>query len=470
MTTDVPDATEVLVAGGGPGGYLAAIRAAQLGRDVTLVEKDAVGGVCLNHGCIPSKALVSTVGSAHEVGAMEDRGVYADPEVDVAELVDWKDGVVRRLTGGVGQLLDGNGVAVVDGHARFVDEGTVEVATGSGRESIAFDRAVVATGSRPIEIPGFAFDDDPVLSSRDVLSLSEAPEHMLVVGAGYIGMELSTVFAKLGTDVEVLEALDGALPAYEDDVARVVQRRAEELGIDFHFGESATEWFPTIAGDTVVASETGDSETNEYETDAVLVAVGREPVSDTVDPAAAGLTTTDGGFLETDAYGETTTEGIYAVGDVAGEPMLAHEASQAGVAVAETIAGDPTRVDDLLVPAAVFTEPEIATVGHTADEARAAGHAVTTGRFPFAASGRAMTTGHEDGFVRVVVDEETGALLGAQVVGEHASELIAELTLAVRSGTTAAEVAATVHTHPTLSEAVKEACEHALGRAIHTSN
>jgi dihydrolipoamide dehydrogenase len=469
MMTDVPEAADVLVVGGGPGGYVAAIRAAQLGEDVVLVEADAVGGVCLNYGCIPSKALVSTVGSAHEVGGMADRGVYADPQIDVGELVDWKDGVVRRLTGGVESLLDANGVTVVEGRATFVDEGTAAVAVAGRRETLTFEHAVVATGSRPIEIPGFSFDDDPVLSSRDTLALREAPDHLLVVGAGYIGMELSTVFAKAGTDVEVVEALDGALPAYEDDVARIVREHAEDMGIDFHFGEAAQEWFPTVAGDTIVATETEDGERSEYDTDAVLVAVGREPVSGSVTPEAAGLAVDDRGFLETDDYGRTTVDSIYAVGDVAGEPMLAHEASQCGVAVAETIAGEPTSVDSDAVPAAVFTEPEIATVGYTAAAARDAGHEVTTGKFPFSASGRAMTTGREAGFVRVVVGEG-GDLLGAQIVGEHASELIAEVTLAARNGVSVEAVAATVHTHPTLSEAVKEACEHALGHAIHTAN
>lgn len=468
----VPADTEVLVVGGGPGGYVAAIRAAQLGRDVVLIEKDAVGGVCLNHGCIPSKALITTTGRVHEVGTMAHRGVYADPYVELAELIAWKDDVVRRLTGGVTRLLDANGVTVIDGRAEFFDAESMAVAGDANDEwaRIAFDNAIVATGSRPSEITGFPFDADPILSSKQALALETLPRHLVVIGAGYIGLELATVFAKLGVAVEVIEALDAPLPGYEDDVAQVVQRRAEDLGIDFHLGESAAEWDGTTPGDVVVRTEREDGGDNEYTTDRVLVAVGRTPTPETVTPQAAGIELTDRGFVRTDEYGRTTADGIYAVGDVAGEPMLAHEASQAGIAVAETIARSPTAVDPTAVPAAVFTDPEVATVGHTAAAAEEAGYEVAIGRFPFAASGRAMTRDRELGFVRVVTDAEDGRILGAQVVGDHAAELISELALAVRAGLAAETVAETVHTHPTLAEAVKEACEHALGRAIHTWN
>jgi dihydrolipoamide dehydrogenase len=283
-------------------------------------------------------------------------------------------------------------------------------------------------------------------------------------------MELSTVFAKLGTEVTVVEMLDGALPGYEDDVARVVRMRAEELGVDFHFGEGAAEWRDGNDGGIVVVTETDDGERSEYDADVVLVAVGREPVSDTLDLAAAGVETDDHGFVETDEQGRTTVDSIFAVGDVTGEPMLAHVGSKEGIVAAEAIAGEPAALDYQAYPAAVFTDPEIGTVGMTEAEASEAGFEPVVGQMPFNASGRALTTGHTDGFVRVVADDETGFVLGGQIVGPEASELVAELALAVEMGATLEDVASTIHTHPTLAEATMEACENALGQAIHTLN
>ena len=468
---ELPAETEVLVIGGGPGGYVAAIRAGQLGHDTVLVEREGVGGVCLNHGCIPSKALLDTTGTVHETATMEDRGVYADPYVDLPELMDWKDEVVDGLTGGVEGLLGAAGVTVVDGTAAFGDDAAVEVTPAGGEAAtVAFEHTVVATGSRPIELPGFPFDAGPVLSSRDALAMETVPNRVVVVGAGYIGMELSTVLAGLGTEVTVVEALASALPAYADDLTAVVQERAEELGIEFRFETSAADWSETPDGCVELTTETTDGERDSHVADRLLVAVGREPVAETVDPGAAGIETTESGFIDTDDHGRTAVEGVYAVGDVAGEPMLAHAASFAGAAVAETIDGSPTPVDGSAVPAAVFTEPEIATVGLTPDEATAEGYAVSVGRFPLSASGRALAAGESEGFVRVVVDRDRGTVLGGQIVGANASELIAEIGLAVEAEIPVDRVAGTVHTHPTVSEAVKEACEQAVGRAVHTTN
>ena len=290
-----------------------------------------------------------------------------------------------------------------------------------------------------------------------------------MIGAGYIGMELSTVFADLGSDVTVVEMLDGALPGYEDDVSRVVRKRAESKGVDFHFGEGASGWRDAADGGIVVTTETEDGEESTYGADRVLVAVGREPITDTLDAAEAGLETTDDGFFETDERCETAVDGIYAVGDVAGEPMLAHTASAEGVVAAEAIAGEPAAFDTRAVPAAVFTDPEIATVGLTEAEAAAEGYDPAVGEMPFNASGRALTLGETEGFVRIVASAD-GFVLGAQIVGPEASELIAEPTLAIEMGATLEDVAATVHTHPTLAEAVMEAAENALGQAIHTLN
>ncbi|MFC6786635.1 dihydrolipoyl dehydrogenase [Halobaculum halobium] len=469
---DISTGTDVAVIGAGPGGYVAAIRAAQLGLDTTLIERDAYGGVCLNHGCIPSKAFIHGAGVAHEAANAEELGVYADPAVDVERMQRWKQGVVDRLTGGVEKLCKANGVNLVEGTATFADEHKLRVAhdgAGQGSESIEFEHAIVATGSRPIQVPGFEFDGEHVLSSRDLLGMETLPDSLVVVGAGYIGMELSTMLAKLGTDVTVIEMLDDVLPGYEEDVQRIVRTRAEELGVEFRFGEGAAGWEETAEG-VAVAAETEAGEESEYLADQVLVAVGRSPVTDTLQLENAGLEPNDAGFIETDHQARTDVDSIFAVGDVAGEPMLAHKASAEGIVAAEVAAGEPAALDHQAVPAAVFTEPEIATVGLTEAEAEEEGFTPAVGQMPFNASGRALTTTHTEGFVRIVADEETGFVLGGQIVGPEASELIAELALAVEMGATLEDVAATIHTHPTLAEATMEAAENAMGQAIHTLN
>jgi dihydrolipoamide dehydrogenase len=469
---DVTTGTDVLIIGAGPGGYVAAIRAGQLDMDVTLVEKDAYGGTCLNHGCIPSKALISATDVAHDAREAEGMGIHADPAVDLAGMVDWKDDIVDQLTGGVEQLCKANGVNLVEGRAEFADEESVRVAhsgEGQGSETIAFEHAIVATGSRPMEIPNFEFDGEHIINSRQALALDAVPESLVVVGAGYIGMELSTVFAKLGTDVTVVEILDSALPAYESDVASVVKSRAEELGIDFYFGEGASDWEESGDGITV-RTENEDGEVSEFGAEKALVAVGREPVTDTLGLDNVGLEPDEGGFLETDDRARTDVGNIFAVGDVAGEPMLAHKGMKEGEVAAEVIAGEPSALDYQSVPAAVFTDPEIGTVGMTEGEAEEAGFSPVVGEMPMQASGRALTLGESDGFVRVVADDDAGFVLGAQIVAPEASEMIAEFGLAIEMGATLEDIAATIHTHPTLGEAMMEAVENAHGRAIHTLN
>ena len=465
----LPASADVVVIGAGPGGYVAAIRAAQAGLDVTLVERDAYGGTCLNVGCIPSKAIITAADTAHEAESAERMGIHGDVDVDFGGMMAWKDQVVSQLSGGVEKLCRANGVTLVDGTATFAGDGSVRV-TREGRDpgTIAFEHAVVATGSRPIALPGFEFDGDRILSSTGALELEARPDRLVVVGAGYIGMELSTAFAKLGTDVTVVEALDGALPGFERDVARVVERRAEDLGVTFGFGERATS-HSAASGGVRLVTETEDGDRSEYEADHAVVAVGRAPVTDTVDLEAAGIETDDRGFVPTDERGRTEAEGIFAVGDVAGEPMLAHKASAEGEIAADTVAGRSVR-SKRSIPAAVFTDPEIATVGLTEAEAREAGIDPAVGRMSMRASGRALTLGATDGFVRIVADAETGTVLGAAMVCPDASELIAEIALAVETEATLTEVAATVHTHPTLGEAVAEAVANARGEAIHTLN
>jgi len=465
-----PAATDVLVIGAGPGGYVAAIRAAQAGLDVALVERDAYGGACLNVGCIPSKALITATDLAHRATHAEQMGITADVDVDFSRLRDWKDALVTQLTGGVQKLCKGNGVTLVDGVAAFTDERTVQVTRdGADVGSISFEHAIVATGSRPVELPGFAFDGEHVCSSTHALAFETLPDRLLVVGAGYIGMELSTVFAKLGVDVTVVEMLEQALPGYERDIARVVTKRAEDLGIDFRFGEGAASWERTPDG-VRLHTETDGGDGFAYAADRLVVAVGREPVTETLDLANAGIETDDRGFVPTDDRTETDTDGIYAIGDVAGEPLLAHHASKAGEVAADAIAGEDVTRSTRAVPAAVFTDPEIGTVGLTEADAADAGYDPVVGRMPMRASGRALTLGETDGFVRVVADAATETILGAQMVCPEASELVAEIALAIELEATLADVAATIHTHPTLNEAVMEAVAHARGEAVHTLN
>lgn len=469
---DIATGTDVLIIGAGPGGYVAAIRAGQLDLDVTLVEKEAYGGTCLNHGCIPSKALITATDIAHEAASAEEMGIHADPAIDMGGMVEWKDGVVDQLTGGVEKLCKANGVNLVEGRAEFAGENKVRVAhggEGQGSESIEFEQAIIATGSKPVEIPGFEFDGENVLSSRHALALDSVPDSIVIVGAGYIGMELAGVLAKAGTDVTVVEMLDEALVGFDDDLAKPVVDRMEDLGVEIHLGESASGWEETGNG-IAVTTETEDGEETSYDCEKVLVAVGRQPVTDTLNLESVGLEPDENGFLPTDDRARTDVEHVFAVGDVAGEPMLAHKGMKEGHVAAEFVAGEPAALDYQAVPMAVFTEPEIGTVGMTADEATEAGFEPAVGEMPFRASGRALTMGETDGFVRVIADGESGFVLGGQIVGPEASELIAEIGLAIELGATLEDMAATIHTHPTLSEAVHEAAQNALGHAIHTLN
>jgi len=454
---------ELAVVGGGPGGYVAAIRGAQLGLDATLVERDAYGGVCLNHGCIPSKALLSATGVASRAREAAEMGVHADPEVAPAETRAWTDDVVSQLSGGVEKLCRTNGVDLRSGTARFVDGETLAVDGEDGGE-LTFDAAVLATGSRPVELSGLPFSHDRIWDSRQALSLSTVPDRLVVVGAGYVGLELATVYARLGSEVTVLEALDRALPGFDAGLARYVRRSLADEGVEFRFGHAADGLHE--AGEDLAVVAEGE----QFPADRVLVAVGREPVAETVAPENAGLDTDADGFLRTDERCRTDSGSVFAVGDVAGEPMLAHKAMMEGAVAAETVAGEDATVADRAIPAAVYTDPEVAVVGLDESEAAAAGHEPAVGEFRLGASGRALTENRPAGLARVVADADTARVLGGAIVGPDASELVAELSLAVETEATLADLGRTVHVHPTLSEAVAEAAEKARDRAIHTRN
>ena len=458
--------TEVVVIGGGPAGYGAAIRAAQLGKDVTLVEGMRYGGACLNHGCIPSKALITATGLAHKAGNAESMGVHATPEIDMSAMVEWKDGIVDRLTGGVTKLCEANGVTLIDGMAAFESESSVTIERDTGKSTLDFEHAIIATGSQPIELPFLPFSADGILDSKQALALTEPPESLSIIGAGYIGMELAGVYAKLGTDVRVIELLEGVLPRYDRSLTRYVQRRCRVLGIDLHF-ETGVAGYEEL-DDGRLQLETDDGET--FDSEAVLVAVGRTPVTDTVNLEAAGISADESGAIPVDSELRTENPAVFAIGDVIGDPMLAHAGLAEGLHASSVIAGDGGEYGDRLVPEVVFTDPEIARIGLTEAEATEAGYDVRVGEFPFRSSGRAMTVEQTDGLVRLIADADSDRLLGGEIVGHEASELIGEIGVALTLDATLADISGTIHAHPTMAEGIMEAAEHAHGLAIHRPN
>jgi len=458
--------TQLLVIGGGPGGYVAAIRAAQLGLETTLVEREEVGGVCLNHGCIPSKALIHGAALAHRIPQLKELGIEVKGlKVNAAKLQEWKQGVVRKLTSGVEQLLKANGVQILKGTAVFQSPKKVLVESEHGTQAIEFKHCILATGSRSIELPGFEFDGEVVLSSRHALQLSEIPEALVVIGGGYIGLELGTVFAQLGSKVTVIEMMEQLLPGTDPELVRAVERRLQALGVEVHTQSKATSLKKGKSGAKLTA-ETPKGEIA-LDADKVLVCVGRKPNTQDLGLEQAEIELDERGFVKVDEQLKTTNPRVWAIGDVAGPPMLAHKASHEGLVAAELIAGKPSGPDWQAVPAVIFTDPEIAYVGLTEREAKEQGYDVITGRFPFTALGRALTMDETDGFVKIVADESTHVVLGVQIVGPEASTLIGEATLAVEMAARLEDVALTVHAHPTLPEAIMEAAEAALGQPIH---
>jgi dihydrolipoamide dehydrogenase len=458
--------TDLLVLGGGPGGYVAAIRAAQLGVDVTLVDRDGLGGVCLNRGCIPSKALITMTALSHKVSHLAVAGIHVqDLIVDLPELQAWKQGVVDRLTGGVKQLLEANGVQVFAGSGTFTGPRELRVQGPFESQRVRFRRLILATGSAPVALKNLPFDHERICDSTDALAWTERPRHLVVVGGGYIGLELGTVYRKLGSEVTVVEATPGLLPGIEPALVRVVARRLADLGVRVE--TQATAQSAERTADGVRLACAGPAGEFSLEADRVLVAVGRRPLTDGFGIEQLGVALDERGFVAVDAQRRTNVPEIFAIGDAAGQPMLAHKASHEGKVAAEVVAGRPAAYDVRGVPAPIFTDPEIATVGLTEAQAKAAGHDVVTGRFPFSALGRALTTAETDGFGLVVADRVSGDLLGLHLVGPEASNLVAEGGLALEMAATLEDLALTIHAHPTLPEVVMEAAEAALGMPIH---
>ncbi len=462
---------DAIVIGGGPGGYVCAIRLGQLKQKVLCVEKDEVGGVCLNWGCVPSKAIIATSHTFEKVKGGATFGLMTDnPRIDANKLQDWKDGIVKKLTGGVRGLFKGNGVDLLYGEARITGPKTITVKTREGTtETIEATKGiVVATGSSTIEIPSFKFDGKKVIGAKEAVSLREIPKRLLIIGGGIIGMELGGAYQHLGSELTVVEMLPTVLTGVDADIAAVVERAYTKHGAKILKSAKALGYEPQKDGSLAVRVEVG-GKTETLVADVVIVAVGMRPMGAGLGLEELGVKV-EKGFVPTDNLGRTSVPGIYAIGDVSSMPMLAHKASKEGEVVAEVIAGHKAAKDWVAMPAAIFTDPEIATVGLGEEQAKAKGLDVRVGKFPFSALGRAMAVNETDGFIKVVSDRATHEILGFHIVGPEATDLISEGALALEMHAFLEDVGLTVHPHPTLGEGMMEASLNGLGQAIHILN
>ncbi|EGQ3940123.1 dihydrolipoyl dehydrogenase [Staphylococcus pseudintermedius] len=463
---DFPIETDTIVIGAGPGGYVAAIRAAQLGQKVTIVEKGNLGGVCLNVGCIPSKALLNVSHRFEQAQHGADLGITAENvSLDFDKVQSFKGSVVSKLTGGVESLLKGNKVEIVRGEAYFVDEHSLRVMDDKSAQTYNFKNAIVATGSRPIQIPNFEFGGR-ILDSTGALNLQEVPKKLVVVGGGYIGSELGTVYANFGTEVTILEGAKEILGGFEKQMVAPVKKEMKAKGMIIETEALAKSAEETDNGVKVTYEVKGEEKT--IEADYVLVTVGRRPNTDELGLEEVGVKLTDRGLVEVDKQSRTSVDSIYAIGDIVPGLPLAHKASYEAKVAAEAIAGQNSEVDYIGMPAVCFTEPELAQVGYTEAQAKEEGLDIKASKFPYQANGRALSLNDTNGFVKLVTLKEDDTLIGAQVVGTNASDVIAELGLAIEAGMNAEDIALTVHAHPTLGEMSMEAAEKALGLPIHT--
>jgi dihydrolipoamide dehydrogenase len=462
---------DAIVLGGGPGGYVCAIRLAQLGLKTACVEEEEYGGVCLNWGCIPSKALIANAHYYEKSKHIADHGiVVGNISVDSDRMQDWKNGIVKKLTGGVRNLLKSNGADVVEGRGKLIGPRTIEVEGKSGKSRLTANKGIViATGSATIQVPGFEFDGERIIGAREAVSLRKVPKRLVVIGGGVIGLELGMVYQSFGSELTVVELTNSLLPGIDPDCTRIVERNIQKRGGKILKGTRADRYEVLPGGDVAVTITTGDK-SERIECDVVLVAVGMKPRSKGIGLEEVGVQVNPQGFVTTNERCETNVAGVYAIGDVSGRPMLAHKASKEGEVCAEVIAGHPAAKDWVTVPGIVFTEPEIATAGLTGQEAKEQGLTVKVGRFPFAALGRAMSIGETDGFVKMVTDVTSGRVVGIHIVGPSASDLISEAVLALETVATAEDIALSIHPHPTLGEALMEAAAASLGQAIHMMN
>ncbi|WP_152658364.1 dihydrolipoyl dehydrogenase [Oceanobacillus sp. CFH 90083] len=463
---DFPVEVDTLVVGAGPGGYVAAIRAAQLGQKVTIVDKGPLGGVCLNVGCIPSKALIEAGHKYQYAKGSEDLGITTEKvNLDFSKVQEWKGSVVNKLTSGVQGLLKGNKVDIVKGEAYFVDEHTVKVADDTSSQTYKFNNCILGTGSSPIEIPSFKFSER-VLDSTGALNLTEVPEKLVVIGSGYVGTELGTAYANFGTEVTFLEGAKDILGGFEKQMTQVVKKALDKKGAKIVTEAMAKGVEETKDGVKVTYEVNGKEEV--VEADYVLVTVGRRPNTEELGLEQIGVEKDDRGLIKVDNQGRTSVSNIFAIGDIVPGPALAHKASYEAKIAAEAISGEKSVIDYNAIPAVAFTEPELATVGLSEQAAKDAGYDVKAAKFPFAANGRALSLNTSEGFVKLITRKEDGLIIGGQIAGPNASDMISEIGLAIEAGMTAEDIALTIHAHPTLGEITMEAAEVGLGTPIHT--
>jgi dihydrolipoamide dehydrogenase len=478
-----PQKFDVVVIGAGPGGYVAAIRAAQMGFKTAIVEGHKMGGECLNYGCIPSKALITT---GHTIDKMKEGakyGLMADNfRVDLPKLIEWKGGIVKQLTGGVSQLLKANGVTAFAGTGTFEGlAGNVKkIRVNGSRDSylggsksdgadalLETERVIIATGSYSAEPPHLKINGKSILGSKDALDVTKTPKKIVVVGGGVIGLELGSFFTKLGTQLEVVEFAPGLLMGTDRECVDVAQKRLVKNGVKIRLETKVTAIEDQGPGKTVVHVEAKDGKKDAIDCDWALLTIGRKPRTEGLGLDKIGVKTNERGFITVNARLETNVPGVHAIGDVIGGAMLAHKASKEGLVCVETFRDPNARMDIRALPWAIFVDPEIAGVGHTEESAREAGWDPVIGKCPFAANGRALTTGDAAGFVKLIADKKTDRLLGAHMVGPEVSNLVQEVAMAIEMGATAADVARTVHAHPTLPETIMEAAESVHGMAVH---
>ncbi|RFU69597.1 dihydrolipoyl dehydrogenase [Bacillus sp. V59.32b] len=470
MTADVKKEVDLLVIGAGSGGYVSAIRAAQLGKKVVLVDKAELGGVCLNRGCIPSKALISASERVKQIQQAKTMGirVSGQVEIDMPEVVKWKDGIVNKLTNGVRTLLKGNGVEVISGEAYLTEPQTVRIKTGNEEHLYSYKDLILAIGSLPFELKSMPFDKNRIISSTEALMLQEVPKHLVVVGGGYIGLELGTAFAKFGANVTILEGSDTILPGTDPMLTNVVKRHLKELGITVI--TNALVQGGENTGEEVQVRVQVDGNEETITGDYCLVSIGRKPNTGKIGLENIGVELDQRGFIKINDKCQTNVEHVYAIGDCAGGFLLAHKASYEGKIAAEVICGQKSVIDFQAMPFVIFSDPEVAYTGLTEKEAKEKGFETVSSRFPFQANGRALSVSDADGFVQVVAEKNTKRVLGVQMVGPEVSSLIAEAVFAIESGATAEDLSLTIHAHPTLPEPLMEAAEGVMGHAIHMLN
>ncbi len=469
---------DLVVIGAGPGGYVAAIRAAQLGLKTACIEKyqgkegkTALGGTCLNVGCIPSKALLDSSWKYHDAEeSFKIHGISVKGlAMDVPTMISRKDTIVKNLTGGIAMLFKANGVTLFEGHGKLLANKQVEVKGLDGKEeTLIADNVIIASGSRPVEIPPAPLNGDTIVNSTGALDFTEVPKRLGVIGAGVIGLELGSVWARLGAEVTVLEAMDKFLPAMDEQVAKEALKVLTKQGLTIKLGARVTG--SNVKGKTVTVEYEDAEGAQEITFDKVIVAVGRRPVTTNVLADDSGVSLDERGFIFVDDYCATSVPGVYAIGDVVRGPMLAHKASEEGIMVVERITGQKAQMSYGLIPSVIYTHPEIASVGKTEQALKAEGIAINIGVFPFAASGRAMAANDTTGFVKIIADAKTDRILGGHVIGPSAAELVQQIAIAMEFGSSAEDIGMMIFSHPTLSEAVHEAALAVNGHAIHIAN